>query len=266
MLSFVATCLLLATLTGGEVILSAGIGGYNNSQLFDQLRRFETYSQLGAISGTSLLLYGIGSGGVLTETRTAPGAMTANEFGLIVKEKTGLPLYATIYCDESWGACSPLGEHLRDLSFNFTYSLLNEATLYGLDGFIIDLEPIETIPYNPTARMIEIAQAVAPRRFYVWVGDSTPMMVSLLEAASQVVDNLYIIAMNTYGDTPQGLVSDAQQLARKANRTLVGVLESSWYSGSDIQLICTGLKKYHVGLSIWASIINGTWINELRGC
>lgn len=110
--------LLLCSITSidsRDVILSAGIGGYNTKALQDIQSSFRSYAELGIITKSSILAYNINENGELGIYSTASHIIDAEQIQQMVGHDINIKAMPCVYCDETQGMCNNLKSILNKL-------------------------------------------------------------------------------------------------------------------------------------------------------
>lgn len=270
--------LILVLATSNEIILFSGLLDWDDEKLMIQYNLYNSYYQMNLITGSSILLYGIGSDGMVETLNTSKiSHITSHEFQQSLK-KIGLKTFPTFFCDTTIGMCSnvdyPLSYRLEQLYNNknkFIETTIKNALKYNWDGYYFDLEPIEMIDNNKiTNFIIEWALSLKKinRTLNIWIGGSSYYNTTLLYSNS----NIYLTTMNTYNSYYDVFITTASQYySQISNISLLsyGLLtydnefeNANESSVLDIMKWAKITKPYSI--SLWASHIPPKWYMGLK--
>jgi len=264
----IATWLLLTAMLcyANEVVLSAGIGGYNSTQLWSQYTAFKTYSTIGIISTASILSYYLAVDGSLAVYQTADPSMSAEQYQSIMTSELGLKSIPCIYCDATLGNCQNLSQRLENLYQNqqaFIVDSLNRAKTYGFSGYYLDLEPDSVVNSTQlTDFVFDWGYALQQNdlSLTLWIGGDTQYDNDRI--FNSTVFNL--VTMNTYNTNYADFIAIAAPLQTSINnvsRIGFGLLTN--YGTNDVsdidQIALWSLLTKTGSLSLWASHIPPEW-------
>lgn len=275
--------LLAIVLVGAkEVILSAGVNGLNDNQLYDQYTAYNAYNDMHIITGSSVLVYSLSENGTLDVYQTNDPSWSAEEFQQSLKQYLGLKTLPCLYCDATIGACSDLNNRLEAMYLyqdDFIQSTIDTAELNGWDGYYVDFEPDS--PINST-RLTEFviswgeALQNASLSLNVWVGGATQYdTYSLYDA-----DCVNLVTMDTFTNSYDNFINTAASLLTTAvdniSRLGFGLLTNygsqfvnkSFGSPLDDNHDIVSITKWTslIGvqpLSLWSSNIPPEWFEPL---
>lgn len=257
-----------------EVILSSGLGGWNRQQLWNQYTSYKAYSDMGILTGASILAYNLQENGMLGVYPINDTDLTAETYQQYLKTHLGLKAYPCVYCDASLGNCQNLSARLENLYLQqeaFLQDSLHRADMYGWDGYSVDFEPDDAV--NATKLMdFLIAWGdllyQSNRTLQVWIGGDTPYDLDRMFNTTGIV----FLTMDTYTDTYESFLNIATPLQTSINNIsnlgfglLTNYGQKSSQTMTDIEEIVHWSILTKAGpLSLWASHIPPLWYKPLR--
>ena len=186
----------------GERILSSGLNNWTSEQLGQQYDMYQSYSKLGIIDGSSILVYYLDDWGNLATFQTADVMCTAEQFQEKVKKELRLKAYPCLYCDATIGGpCANLPDKLEKLFGKqdaFIASSIEIAKKYGWDGYTVDFEPDGDV--NSTALTDFMFNWAYHLNFnglalHVWIGGPTQYEMDRMFKGPS---GMKLMTMNTY--------------------------------------------------------------------
>ena len=271
---FVLFLILNVVLTMGsrEVILSAGVGNYSRLSLQDQYRAYQTYTEIGLITGSSVLAYQLSTDGMLEEWPTYDPKISTEQFQYLIKTQFKLGAYPCIFCDATIGACSNLGPRINNMIANsnkFFQDSLSRAKKFGWDGYMVDFESDSAVNITELTKfMITWSDHLHQENLtlWLWMGGGTPYYMDMLSNNT----NIKFVSMSTYVSTYIDFINVASGL-----QTYYGMEKMSYglwtypnnmpISENDMLLIVDwlNLTKSH-SINLWAANIPPTWYKGLK--
>jgi len=261
-----------------EVSLSAGIGGYNHSQLWSEFTAFKAYRDIGMITTASILAYYIAEDGSLAAYETGDSTWSTEQYQQDMTTKLKLNSAPCIYCDATIGNCQGLSQRLQNLYANeqaFITDTLNRAKMYNYSGYFIDLEPDDQVdPTNVTDFIINWGSALNDYGLTldIWIGGNTPYDMNRLYNSS-VVNLVTMDTYNTDYETFINLAAPLQTSMTDITKLGFGLLTNygrefkNNINSTDVTDI-SGIVAWSVlskvnQLSLWASHIPPEWYAPL---
>ena len=255
-----------------EIIMAAGVGNYSSEQLQQQYQTYKSYSNIGLITGSSILVYQLTTDGMLAEWETTDPGLTASLYQVKIKKELGLKAYPAIFCDATVGACTNLSDRLAMMiknKDNFIADSIQQAKRYSWDGYLVDFEPDSpTDAGTLTKLMTEWAAALHPYNLTlgIWFDSNTPYILATLAQSP----NINLISMDTYAAAYSSfiMIAGAKQTQIPTPNLSFGLLTYSLGSDineSDIIAISQWLILTKTpSLVLWASTIPPTWYHGLH--
>lgn len=272
---------LLSVSTTKDVILSAGIGGYDENKLNDLYQNYKFYSEQKVITFASILTYYIDENGYMQSHNTST-KNDAQSFQHFIKSNLGLKALPCIFCDETIGACCNLEDRMNrvyERQDQFIEESINIGLKYGWDGYAVDFEIARTIDMDLlTNFVLKWSDALYKNNMIldIWIGGDTFYNMSALYDSNTT---FHLVTMNTYVSTYEIFVRNANiDLERINNATKLGYgLLTTKYnkyaykndvitiSNDDMeQIVDWCIKNDAYALSVWATGIPSNWINALK--
>lgn len=221
-----------ATTGANNVWLSTGYGGWDHATLQNEWDRYQSYATAGAVTHSSLLMYGLNSDGSLMSWETGDASWPAKQFQKDLKTKLGLKAVPTLFCDETIGNCKPLATALSKIFQNpqvFIDATISEANQWDWDGFAVDLESFSSLSAKQTDDfLVQWGTALNKigKELSIWIGGPTQYDVGVL-ARSTAINSL--ITMSTYTGSRSAFESIAQSTLSEVgnpSKTGFGLLSS----------------------------------------
>ena len=261
-------------------ILFSGLENWNDDQLSIQYNLYKSYKHMNLITGSSILLYNIGSDGLIKYYNTSPiASISSHEFQVKLKTNLGLKAYPTFFCDTSIGKCTssefPLSYRLNKLLENkntFIKLTINEALHYDWDGYYLDFEPTEVIDNYDiiTDFIFEWNDALNKinRTLNIWTGGSSIFNENRIFNNS----NIYLTTMSTYDsyytefvNVANNYFSKISNLSKFSFGLLTYTNNLEFANETIIQDICNWIKLTRVySIALWASTIPPMWFRGLQ--
>lgn len=268
----------ICVIATNEIILSSGIGNYNDNQLWQQYTAFKAYANIGVTTASSILSYNINEDGTLGSYIMNSTIWNPENYQQYIKQTTNLKSYPCIYCDETIGMCSNLSTRLLNLYANSNVFIENTVMLaqkYNYDGYMVDLEPINTINSTILTDFIlnwNTAMNKNNLTLILWIGGSTQYDERILNTT-----NLRLITMNTYSNLYSSYINVMSNLQISSNyikQIGAGLLTNYGlkllpnynenYVSNNISEIIKWSKKSKINtISLWASHIDPLWFESL---
>src|SRR5579872_4178719 len=204
----------LPIVLANEIILSAGVGNYSRLSLEDQYSAYRTYSEIGIVTGSSILAYELSLDGMLEEWETFDPNVSAEQFQQIIKEHFHLKAYPCLFCDETIGACYNLSYRIDNMIRNqtrFIKDSIERAKCFNYDGYIVDFEPNFPIDTNGLSLMILEWDKYLHQNnlsLWLWIGYGAPYDLKMLTTSSHVK----YMTMNTYVNTYTDFINVASHM------------------------------------------------------
>lgn len=271
--------LFISCAISNDIILSAGIGGYNTADLLNIQSSFRSYAKMGIISKSSILAYNIDENGDLGTYMTSSKTISAEKIQQMVGSDINIKAMPCIYCDETQGMCSNLKSRLNKLYSHkeqFIKSTIDRAIKYGWNGYTIDFEP--TTNPDPdvfTSFVIEWGNKLNKYnlKLDVWIGGCTSLNMTKLYNS-----NLKLITMDTYSEPYDEFIRTANlPLMQISNISNIGfglsngMIENKCFRHhntnftQNLEPIIEWSKVVQsYALSIWATVIPPSWFGALK--
>jgi hypothetical protein len=250
-----------------QVILSAGIGNYSLLQLDQQYHAYKTYTDIGLISGASILVYELSNEGMLNEQQTNDPNLSAEKFQSLLKIQLKLTALPCLFCDATIGACANLSYRLEKLytnQTNFMIDSLSRAINHGWDGYFVDFEPDGMVDMYKITNFIMMWGKFLYRHnlsLNVWMGESSPYNMTLLYDFPYV----NLITMDTYVSTYDQFITIASSLQISTDISRIGYglwtyAPNGIIDEKDMIAISEWLVLTKTSMvSLWASTIPPSW-------
>jgi hypothetical protein len=261
-----------------DVILSAGIGGYNESELVRQYNSYSAYAEINVITGSSILAYYLDENGDLATYKTGDKNWSGEAFQQSIGKDLGLKTFPCLYCDETINLCSPLSPRLEKLyahQDDFIKKSIVRALEYGWDGYYVDIESGHQLNQTKlTDFIVEWGRQLANNqlKLNVWIGSTTKYDNQRL-FNSQI--GLGLTHMDTYDCSYDEFINKGQELMISVgNSTTYGFGLLTNYPKTDVDLnrgfdsnltlSISWSTRIKATLSLWASHISPLWFESLQ--
>lgn len=272
---------LLCCVFGKEVVLSTGLGGWTQQQLWSQYTSYKAYADIGIITTSSVLAYYIAENGSLAVYTTRSSMWPAEIYQATLKNDLGLKALPCLYCDATIGNCADLASRLNNLYNNMTGFIddtISRGKQYGWDGYSVDFEPDTPVEMEQVTNFIlEWGKALQENEMYlsVWIGGNVPYNLTQLYNSSYVK----LVTMDTYNlsyDEVINVVAPLQTSMYDVNNLGFGLLTNyqtnnkssrnryNQTEGPDmVGIVSWSLLTGAEPLSLWASHIPPEWYGAL---
>lgn len=276
---------LIACISGRNVLLSSGLGGWTHAQLWNQYLSFRAYVNMNIINQVSILSYNIQDDGTLGTYNTNDPSFTSEQYQQFIKNELGVKSYPCLYCDATIGNCQNLTNRLQNLYQNqsgFINDTINRGIKYNYDGYVADFEPDSLIDWTQlTDFVLEWSNRLNDNNMTLslWIGSGTPydnriynntnIILITMDTYQQSYDNFIIIASNLQTSSYNlsnigfGLLTNYNFMNNKSNNALT--VKNKILDQSDIVDIISWSHFTNTQLlSIWASHIPPDWFIPLK--
>ena len=258
-----------------KIMLSAKIENKTTKYLEKEYFLIKSYKKF--LSLTSVAVYALDTNGYMTTVNTSSD-WKAIDYQFDVG-KIGYLKMPLIYCDSTWGLCSPLSIALNAAikrGDQFIADSIYHAKYYGWNGYTVDFELTDQVDINYITKfMIKWSNALHMHnlQLIVWVGGPVPYNMKIL--FNNI--NMYFITMYTYNTcTYEGFIASATMflnyytgLTGSYNYSNIGfgIIANDVFTSNDILVICKWCESNGIGiLSFFSDTINKNWHEYLEIC
>lgn len=258
-----------------KIMLSIKIENKTQDYLDKEYKLVKSYNKF--LTLTSVAVYKLNKNGYMIPVKTNPH-INATEYQKDLSNigYTALPL---LYCDSTWGLCSPLSEALESVikrEDQFIKESINIAKKNGWAGYAIDFEMSDNIDINIISKfMIKWTNELFKNKLQlnIWIGGPVPYNMNML----YMIPNINFITMYTYNSgSYEGFIMSASMfldgysnisLSYNYSNIGLGILADEMLTDNDMLVICKWCTSRGIGLlSIFSDSINAVWHENLKVC